>query len=83
MQFVVEWQVSGESTVNVTEAEMAEWGVNRGDFTDLRALLNALNSAVQGDIYSDLVNDFDTRDAPVILSVDVEDEYEDEDEWED
>lgn len=65
MKFNIDWSVRGSSTVEFTDDEVAEAGVDP-DQDDVR-LFRALNTFFHGDPLQDAVSDFDERDAPELI----------------
>lgn len=70
MDFEIEWTVSGSSTVRLSETDLraaADAGV---DLEDTDAVWEFTANAVGLDaLTSDILNDWDSRDAPDIISV--------------
>lgn len=69
MEFTVDWEVRGTSTVEVTWRELTEAGINPDDFGDDRALFEALNKHFDGELLREAADDWDERDEPTILGV--------------
>lgn len=68
MRYEVDWTVSGTSTVEVSDQEWAQAGIDPDSMTLIEAL-TLLDERTGYDIGSEVVSDFDQRERPVFESV--------------
>lgn len=82
LRFNVDWTVSGSSTVEVEEKDVAEAGIDIRSFNSDKALFLALNEKYDGDLLYEAVNDWYEREAPELEMVYLENDYFDDEEEE-